>query len=167
MGGIGYYAAILHIVLHALVKSSLFFQYNQVYRVFQSKSIYRAGNYFKYNPTGAMVLLFCFISATAMPPSGLFVSEFLIFRSMFEAHQLLLLVAVLVLLTMIIWAFGKNIFKILFIPPVGIDEREVPTINPWESVSQIVLLVGSVYLGLNPPSAFVHLIKESIMFLSQ
>lgn len=167
MGGIGYYAAILHIVLHALVKSSLFFQYNQIYRVFQSKSIYRAGNYFKYNPTGAMVLLFCFISATAMPPSGLFVSEFLIFRSMFEAHQLLLLIPVLVLLTMIIWAFGKNVFKILFIPPVGIDEREVPTINPWESASQIVLLVGSVYLGLNPPTAFVQLIKESIMFLPQ
>ncbi len=167
MGGIGYYAAILHIVLHALVKSSLFFQYNQIYRVFQSKSIYSVGNYFKYNPTGAIVLLFCFISATAMPPSGLFVSEFLIFRSMFEAHQLLLLIAILLLLTMIIWAFGKNIFKMLFIPPVGIDEREIPTINPWESTSQIVLLLGSVYLGLNPPLAFVHLIKESLMFLPQ
>lgn len=167
MGGIGYYAALLHIVLHALVKSSLFFQYNQIYRVFQSKSIYRAGNYFKYNPTGAMVLLFCFISATAMPPSGLFVSEFLIFRSIFEAHQLFLLITVLILLTMIIWAFGKNTFKILFIPPVGLDESEVPKISPWESTSQIVLLLGSVYLGLNPPAAFVDLIKQSIMFLPQ
>ena len=40
-GGIGYYAAILHIVLHAFVKSSLFFQYNQLYKVFQTKNIYR------------------------------------------------------------------------------------------------------------------------------
>jgi len=164
-GGIGYYAAILHIILHALVKSSLFFQFTQLYRVFQNKIIYHVGNYFKYNTTGAMVLLLGFISATAMPPSGLFVSEFMIFRSLFEAHQILLLVVVLLLLTMIIWAFGKNIFKILFIPPVDFDDSNVPKISPWESVTQFILLALAVYLGLNPPTEFVNLLKESIMLL--
>jgi len=164
-GGIGYYAAILHIVLHAFVKSSLFFQFTQLYRVFQSKSIYYVGNYFKYNTAGAMVLLLGFISATAMPPSGLFVSEFLIFRSMFEAHQIVLLVAVLLLLTMIIWAFGKSILKILFIPPVEFDDSNVPVISPWESASQFFLLALAAYLGLNPPAEFVQMIKDSIMLL--
>jgi len=164
-GGIGYYAAILHIILHSFVKTSLFFQFTQLYRVFQNKSIYHVGNYFKYNTSGAMVLLLGFISATAMPPSGLFVSEFLIFRSMFEAHQIILLIVVLLLLTMIIWAFGKNILKILFIPPVGFDESRVPVISPWESSSQFILLALAVYLGLNPPTEFVQLIKESIMML--
>ena len=164
-GGIGYYAAILHIILHAFVKSSLFFQFTQLYRVFQSKSIYHVGNYFKYNPSGAMVLLLGFISATAMPPSGLFVSEFLIFRSLFEAHHIILLLVVLLLLTMIIWAFGKNIFKILFIPPIGFDESKVPVISPWESATQFILLALAVYLGLNPPAVFVQLINESVMLL--
>jgi hydrogenase-4 component F len=164
-GGIGYYAAILHIILHAFVKSSMFFQFTQLYRVYQSKNIYDVGNYFKYNTSGAMVLLLAFISATAMPPSGLFVSEFLIFRSLFEAHQIVLMVAVLLLLTMIIWAFGKNIFKILFIPPVGFDDSKVPIINPWESATQFALLALAVYLGLNPPAEFVELIKESVMLL--
>jgi len=164
-GGIGYYAAILHIILHSFVKSSLFFQFTQLYRVFQNKSIYHIGNYFKYNTSGAMVLLLAFISATAMPPSGLFVSEFLIFRSIFEAHQIILLIVVLLLLTMIIWAFGKNIFKILFIPPVGFDESKVPVISPWESASQFALLALAVYLGLNPPTELVELIKESVMLL--
>jgi hydrogenase-4 component F len=164
-GGIGYYAAILHIILHAFVKSSLFFQFTQLYRVYQDKSIYHVGNYFKYNTAGAMVLLLGFISATAMPPSGLFVSEFLIFRSLFEAHQIFILIIVLLLLTMIIWAFGKNIFKILFIPPVGFDDSNVPKISPWESLSQFALLALAVYLGLNPPTEFVNLIKESIMLL--
>ncbi|HZL11842.1 MAG TPA: proton-conducting transporter membrane subunit [Prolixibacteraceae bacterium] len=164
-GGIGYYAAILHIILHSFVKSSLFFQFTQLYRVFQNKNIYHVGNYFKYNPSGSMVLLFGFISATAMPPSGLFVSEFLIFRSLFEANQIILLVAVLLLLTMIIWAFGKNILKILFIPPVGFDDSHVPVISPWESVTQFALLALTVYLGLNPPHEFVALIKESILML--
>jgi len=166
-GGIGYYAAILHVVLHALVKSSLFFQYGQIFRVFKSKSIYQTGNYFKYNTTGAMVLLFGFISATAMPPSGLFVSEFLIFRALFEAGQIWVLLLVLLLLTMIIWAFGKNIFKILFLPPVGLDEANLVRISPWESTSQFILLAAAVYLGLNPPAEFVSLISESIILLPQ
>lgn len=164
-GGIGYYAAILHIILHAFVKSSMFFQFTQLYRVFQNKSIYHVGNYFKYNTSGAMVLLLGFISVTAMPPSGLFVSEFLIFRSLFEAHQLILLIVVLLLLTMIIWAFGKNILKILFIPPVGFDDSHVPVISPWESAPQFILLALAVYLGLNPPAEFVQLINESVMML--
>lgn len=164
-GGIGYYAAILHIVLHSFVKSSLFFQYNQLYKVYKTKNTYLLGNYFKYNTTGAIVLLLAFISATAMPPSGMFVSEFLIFRSMFEANQLILLLFVLLLLTLIIWAFAKNIFKILFIPAVNFDESNIPTISPWRSLSQFILLGGAAYLGLNPPMIFVDLINESIKLL--
>ena len=161
-GGVGYYAAILHIILHAFVKSGLFFQFNQLYRTFQSKSIQHVGNYFKYNPTGAIVLLLGFISATAMPPSGLFVSEFLIFRSLFEGNHIILLVVVLLLLTIVIWAFGKNILKILFLPVPGLDESRIPKINPWESLSQFLLLFAAVWLGLNPPLIFVQLIQDAV-----
>ena len=161
VGGIGVYAAILHIILHTFVKPSLFFQYNQIYRVYQSKSIYDAGHYFKYNKPGAIVILLGFISATAMPPSGLFVSEFLIFQSLFEGHHIMVLVFVLLLLTMIIWGFGSNIFKLLFTPPLQIDVNKIPRVNPWESVSQYVLLALAVYLAYNPPIIFVQLIQES------
>lgn len=164
-GGIGYYAAILHIVLHSFVKSALFFQYNQLYKVFQTKNIYQIGNYFKYNTTGAVVILLAFISVTAMPPSGMFVSEFLIFRSLFDANQIAVLIIVLFLITFIIWALAKNIFKILFIPVVDFDESKVPIISPWKSLSQFILLIGAAYLGLNPPAIFVDLINNSIALL--
>lgn len=164
-GGVGYYAAILHIVLHSFTKSSMFFQIGQVYRIYKSKSIYDAGNYFKYNIAGALVLLFGFFIVTAMPPSGMFVSEFLIFRAMFENNQLWLLAIVLLLLTMIIWSFGKNIFKILFIKPVGFNEATLEKISPVESVSQYVFLALVIYLGLNPPAVFVTLINTAIQHL--
>ncbi len=164
-GGVGYYAAVLHIVLHAFVKSSLFFQFNQLYRTFQSKSINHTGNYFKYNPAGAIVLLLGFISATAMPPSGLFVSEFLIFRSLFEGKYIILLIVVLVLLTIVIWAFGKNILKILFLPVAGFDEINVPKINPWESLTQYILLFAAIWLGINPPAQFIELIRDAVKLL--
>ena len=164
-GGVGYYAAILHVVLHSFAKSSMFFQVGQVYRIYKSKSIYDAGNYFKYNIAGAMVLLLGFFVVTAMPPSGMFVSEFLIFRSLFESNHLWLLAIVLLLLTMIIWSFGKNIFKMLFIKPIGFNEGTVEKINPVESLSQFIFLALVIYLGLNPPVQFVNLINAAIQHL--
>ena len=164
-GGIGYYAAILHTILHAFIKSSLFFQQGQIYRIYQSKSIYDVGNYFKYNITGSMVILLGFFFATAMPPSGLFISEFMIFRSLFESDYLWILIVVMLLLTIIIWAFGKNIFKLLFTPAVDFKEDGLERIKPAESISQFILLGLVVYLGLNPPQEFVTLIQEAIKSL--
>jgi len=160
-GGIGVYAAILHVVLHTFVKPGLFFQYNQIYRVYKSNSIYDVGNYFKYNKAGAIVVLLGFISATGMPPSGLFVSEFLIFQSLFEAHNIALLFVVLILLTMIIYGFGSNMFKLLFTPPITINEKNIPKISPWESLSQYLLLAMAVYLAYCPPTLFVSLINDA------
>jgi hydrogenase-4 component F len=164
-GGIGVYAAILHIVLHTLIKPALFLQFNQVYWVFQSKSIYDVGNYFKYNKTGAIVVFLGFLSATGMPPSGLFISEFMIFQSLFQAHYILILLGVMLLLTMIIWGFGSNIFKLLFTPPISIDESKIPHISPWESLTQYILLATSVYLAYNPPAGFVTLIQDAVKLI--
>jgi len=164
-GGIGVYAAILHVVLHTMVKPALFLQYNQIYWVYQSKSIYDVGNYFKYNKTGAILIFLGFISATAMPPSGLFVSEFLIFQSLFQAHYILILAAVLILLTMIIWGFGTNIFKLLFTPPLTIDESKIPRISPWESLSQYILLGLAVYIAYDPPVQFVTLLQDAVKLI--
>lgn len=161
-GGIGRYAAILHLVLHSFAKPTMFFQIGQLYRIYKSKNIYDVGNYFKYNLTGALVLLFAFFIVTAMPPSGMFVSEFLIFRSLFESGNLWVLVIILLLLTLIIWSLGKNIFKMLFTKPVGFDETNLEKISPVESISQFIFLGMVVYLGLNPPPQLVDLIQSAI-----
>ncbi len=97
-----------------------------------------------------------------MPPSGMFISEFLIFQSLYQSHHILILVAVLILLTMIIWGFGTNVFKILFTPPLIINERSIPKISPFESLSQFLLLGFAVYLAYNPPAIFVSLIEDAV-----
>ncbi|MEX2235089.1 MAG: proton-conducting transporter membrane subunit [Cyclobacteriaceae bacterium] len=164
-GGAGYYAAILHLVLHSFAKPALFFQVDQVYRIYRSKSIYDIGNYFAYNTPGAMVLLFAFFIITAMPPSGMFISEFLIFRSIFESGKIWLLILVLLFLTLIIWSLGKNIFKMLFIRTLGFKEENIKKIHPAESLSQFMLLALVVYLGLNPPVELVNLIHDATQHL--
>lgn len=161
LGGIGIYAAILHLLLHTLVKPALFFQYNQIYRIYQSKSIYDSGFYFKYNRAGAIVILLAFISATAMPPSGLFVSEFMIFQSLFAGRHYILLMFILIMLTLIVWGFGSNVFKLLFTKPLFINENNIPRIKASESFSQYFLLLLSVYIAYNPPQVIVKLIEDA------
>lgn len=165
-GGIGIYASILHILLHTLIKPALFLQYNQIYRVYGSKSIYDLGNYFKYNKTGALLILLAFFSVTAMPPSALFVSEFMIFQSLFESHHLFLLIILLMLLTVIIWGFATNVFRLLFIPPVSFDDTNVPKISPWESLLQYILIIISVYLAYNTPERFVDMIEQAVRIIN-
>ncbi|HET6544025.1 MAG TPA: proton-conducting transporter membrane subunit [Chryseolinea sp.] len=164
-GGLGYYAAILHLILHSFAKPALFFQVNQVYRIYKSKSIYDIGNYFSYNTSGALVLLLAFFIITAMPPSGMFISEFMIFRAVFEDGNLWLLVLVFLLLTFIIWSQAKNFLKMLFIKSVGFKEENIVKVSPTESVSQFLLLGLVIYLGLNPPTVMINLINESIQNL--
>jgi hydrogenase-4 component F len=164
-GGIGYYAAILHLILHSFAKPAMFFQFGQIYRTYGSKSVYDIGNYFKYNTTGALVLLFAYFIITAMPPSGMFVSEFMIFRSLFESDKLWVLLLILLLITVIIWAFGKSVFKMLFIKPIDFDESQVVPIPVSESLSQFLLLALVIYIGLNPPLELVNLIQAAIQTL--
>jgi hydrogenase-4 component F len=164
-GGIGYFAAILHMVLHSFVKASVFYQIDQVHRVFNTYILSKTGSYFDKNLPGALVMLMVFISITAMPPSGMFISELLIFRSLFESHHILVLILILLLLTLIIWALGKNIFSMLFIPPADPENKINVVINPWESATQFVLLTFAIYLGLNPPAGFVQLINDAVILL--
>jgi hydrogenase-4 component F len=72
---------------------------------------------------------------------------------------------VLLLLTIVIFAFGKNIMKILFLPVPGLDETRIPKISPWESLSQYLLLFVAMWLGLNPPSIFVQMIQDAVKIL--
>lgn len=162
VGGLGYYAAILQLILHSFVKSSLFLQVGHLYKTFKTKEIYSIGNYFKYNPAGAIFLLLAFVGIAAIPPSGLFVSEFYLVIALIQKQFWLVVMILLLLLTIILWGLGKNIFKILFVP---VDHFTAPLAvesNRFEIISQYVLLSLIVYLGFFPPAGFVHLIQTVI-----
>ncbi len=164
MGGIGIFAALLHITLHSFVKAAVFYQIDQVHRVYHTYLIGNTGGYFRRNFAGAWVILLVFVSITAIPPSGMFVSEILVFRSMLEAREVIALV-VLLLLTLILYALGKNLMSMLFSRP-GMEAIPGGTaISPWESATQIVLLALAMYLGFNPPPLLAGLIRDTIALL--
>ncbi|MFH1250146.1 MAG: proton-conducting transporter membrane subunit [bacterium] len=165
VGGLAYYAAILHLIFHSLTKASMFYQIQQVHQMFKSYVIKKTGGYFKNYWPGALVMLLCFICIAGIPPSGMFISEFLLIRAMFAGQMFGMLVIMLLLLTFAVWALGKNFMRLVFAEPDEPIEIQTEKLNPAHSLSQFVLLGLVIYLGLNPPPQMVALINAAIKIL--
>ena len=167
MGKAGCFAAILHLLMHTFVKSGLFFHFTQLYRAFRSKLISEMGGYLNINGFGAVVLLLGFVSITAVPPSGLFVSEFLIFKSLYAAGSYVVLGVTVMLLTVLIWAFARSLFKIVFIPLPEKAAGHDATFCALEYLSPLILFCLAIYIGYNPPVWLTELINQAVSSLGQ
>lgn len=164
VGGIGYYAVILHVVLHSFVKAGLFYQINQIQRTFKSEWITHFSGYFKINPLAGITMLIGLISITAIPPSGLFVSEFLIFKALFLGHRYLIAIVALILLTVIMYILAKITLGILYgNVPDKIEPYKPDYLGNFMQLSFFALVI---YLGINPPTFFVDLIHNAISILN-
>ncbi|RMD59056.1 MAG: hypothetical protein D6828_02065, partial [Nitrospirae bacterium] len=116
-GGIGYFAAILHLIFHSLTKASLFFHFEQIYQTFRTKDVSITGDYLSINPYGAFVLILGFLSISAMPPMGTFISEILVFKSLVDAGYIWIAIITIVFLIIIISSTTKGFFRLIMGSP--------------------------------------------------
>ena len=162
----GYYAALLLIVLHSLAKSSLFYQMGQLSRILHTFRLDESGRYMKLYPAGAMVLLTGMITILAIPPSGMFIPEFLMFRAMVAGGRWFVLVTVAILLSFVIYAMSIRILHLAFSPPRDKEESPLPEpVSPVETISQFILLALVVTVCFWQPPFLVELINGSIDLL--
>jgi len=166
VGGIGFYAAILHLIFHSLIKAGLFYQLGSIRHYFKSIWIKDTGKYFKLNPLGALALILGILSILAIPPSGLFISELMIFKALFFNANYFVAIFVLFLLSVIIYIIAKRTFHLLYADVS--DDLLVENIkpNPYETISQFILFGLVIYLGINPPLFFTDLINAAITVLN-
>jgi len=162
----GYYAALLLIVLHSLAKSSLFYQMGQLSRILHTFKLDESGRYMKLYPAGAMVLLTGMICILAIPPSGMFISEFMIFKAMVSNGQWFVLAASVILLCFVIYAMSTRIMHVNFSSPRdGIELKKPGIVSPAETVSQFVLLALVIMICFYQPPFLADLINKSIALL--
>ncbi len=163
IGGIGYYAAFLLLVLHSLTKSSLFFQVGQMGRVLGTFKLDDSGYYLKLFPTGAIALLIGMLAILAIPPSGLFVSEFLILEALVAGKSWFVLVLVLILLCCVIYAMSTRVLHLLFSPPRENEgAHTLGTVARWETVSQFIFLLIVVGACFYQPPFLQDIINQII-----
>jgi len=163
-GGIGYFAAVLHLIMHSLAKSSLFFQVSQMHRIYSSKWDENIGSYLRINPLGGLVLLLGFLSIIAMPPSGMLITELMMFRALVAKTYWWVAVIILILVLVIIYGLAVRLLGILFL------KRDSTTINPrgaiaYESVIQLGLILMVFYIGLFRPEFIVKNIELALQVL--
>src|SRR5258706_8832237 len=165
-GGIGYYVAILHIVLHPFAKAGVFYQVGQVDNVYHSYWIKDVGGYMKINPLGAVVILLLFIMITTIPPSGLFVSELMVFKSLFTGHHYIISIVVVLLLSVIIFVLGRNFTQLFYSTEYELQGMESVNLSKSETFSQFFLIALMIYLAFWPPAFFTKLINSAVVMLA-
>lgn len=142
LGKPGIYIALLQITFHSFIKSGLFYQTGILHRVLKSYKLYKSGGYLRLNPVGSIILLIGVILITAVPPSSLFYSEFLLLRELGDG-QTLIFVIVAFLLTIIFYGIFLKNMKILAGEPAH-KESGVTAIPAGEYVTQAVFFSLSI-----------------------
>lgn len=166
LGGAGYYAAFLLIILHTFTKSSLFFQMGQVSRLLHTFKLDESGEYMKRNPAGGGVLILGMFVILAIPPSGMFIPEVLLFKTMIGLKYWFLLATVALLLCFVIYAMAIRFMHILFSKP-RIEENSplVIKVSPWESLTQYIFLLAVISVCFYQPEFLTSIINQCIAVL--
>jgi len=165
IGGVGYYAALLLLVLHSLTKSSLFYQMGQLSRILHTFKLDDCGRYMKLYPAGALVLLTGMVCILAIPPSGLFITEIMIFKGLVMDNSWFILISVIILLCFVVYAMSTRIMHIIFSDPRNESNLNPDKISPAETVSQFIFLGLVIGMCFYQPPFLTDLINQSIYLL--
>jgi hydrogenase-4 component F len=87
VGGIASYGAILHLIHHSLLKSSLFLSSGNILLGFGTKLVPKVGNMAKLFPQTFVSFFAGFAGISGFPPFGIFISEILIIIGAFQVGR--------------------------------------------------------------------------------
>lgn len=165
-GQSGYYAAILLILVHSLVKSSIFFHMGQFKNAMHTYDIKEAGQYMKLFPAGGLLLLTGTFFILAIPPSGLFISELLVFKTLIVQQHWITFILMGLLLTAIVYAMLTRLLHVLFSTPINPLPAKTPVkARVIETIPQFILLAIVAVLCFYQPPILVEMIEKSISVL--
>lgn len=156
----GYTGAILHTLNHSLFKSLLFYSAGSVIQQLHTRDIERMGGVMKFMPYTALSFLIGSIAISGLPPFNGFVSEYLVYFSLFtgigslEFYPLLIFTVAMVSLVLIgglaIFCFTK-VFSIMFL---GQPRTKLPDYTSEASrvmlSANILPVILIVFIGVVP-----------------
>jgi len=161
IGGIGAYGAILCLIHHSLIKSSLFLTSGNILLGYGSRLIEKTGNLAGRMPKTFVAFFAGFAGISGFPPFGLFIGEVLIVVGAFRSGHYILAGIFAVSICVIFAGFSKHIMKISF------DKSDIKNIKIKEKASMIwpqyILLLTSVALGLWMPDMLYQTIVNAVV----
>lgn len=166
LGGIGMFAAILHMIGHSLIKSSFFMTSGNVLEIFGTKKIKSITGILKADKKTGWLWILSFVGIVALPPSVLFISEFLMIKSMIYEKQYALCALFVLLLTVVMFGLAKAVIKMSFGNPhqdkVEAYKAKAKSLSFGMYFPQIVMLIIAFVLGVYIPKVLEVLINGTI-----
>jgi hydrogenase-4 component F len=142
MGGpLANFAGLLHMTMHSLTKSAIFFAVGHVAQVKGTQRIADMGGLTETHPVLGWGLILGVVAIAGLPPLGIFMSEFLVVSSTFARDPLLALVLVFGLLVALAALFLR-LNSIAFGEPRGANGKTNASYVPMFAHLALVLLAG-------------------------
>ena len=162
-GGVGVFAALLHMIYHALAKALIFFSAGNIFLKYSSTKLRHVTGMFQVLPLTAPVLFFAFIAILGLPPFGLFATEFLLLSSGMEKYPFVVAL-VLLALAIVFFGFFKHLVAMLFgSAPKDMAKGEANTLT---QVPLVLLLALLLVLSWYLPETLRTLIDLSVKGLT-
>jgi hydrogenase-4 component F len=140
-GPIANFAGLLHMAMHSLTKSAIFFAVGHIAQAKGTQKIDAIRGLSTSHPLLATAFAFCVLAIAGLPPFGIFTSEFMLVTSTFARQPWLAVVLGIGLIV----AFGALIWRlqgILFGEPSGATKQPTAALIPIFVHIAIVLVVG-------------------------
>jgi len=148
MGGpLANFAALLHMTMHSLTKSAIFFAVGHIAQVKGTQKIADMGGLTVSNPVLGWGLVLGVVAIAGLPPLGIFMSEFLVVSSTFAREPWLVLILVFGILVGLGGLFLR-LNTIVFGEPVGPTAPAQASYVPMFAHLAIVFVAG-IYM---PPA---------------
>jgi len=158
-GGIGAFAAILHIIYHALAKSLLFFSSGNIFLRYSSTKIAKVKGMLSVIPATSLVFIIGFLTIVGVPPFGIFMTKFYILSEGLKIHPVQTIIA-LAAFVIIFIGFLTHAAALLFgnAPEEISKEKE----NKWTIIPLAVLIIAFAVLSVYLPPPLKILIDSAL-----
>ncbi len=165
LGPLGTFAALLHLINHSLAKSMLFLLTGRILHRYNTTEISKVSGLLKVMPLTAGFFVVGILAIIGLPPFGIFVSEFALIRSGFDAGHPWLMGIVLVLLAVAFVALLNVLNRMLYGSPS--EGTVVGEIDRWQTGLLVFSVAGLIILGLTLPGPLMMLLNQSVGIVSK
>jgi hydrogenase-4 component F len=165
LGPLGTFAAMLHLLNHTLAKSMMFFLSGRMLHRYGTTEIGRVSGLLKVMPWTGGLFAAGMLAVIGLPPFGLFISEFALFRAGFAAGRPWLMGLVLALLAVAFVSMIGHLNRMLYgAPTPGVRLGEG---SRWPLVPLGACLTALVVLGLTLPAPLQALLRQIVEIVGQ
>jgi len=163
LGGAAYYAVVLHLIGHSLAKASFFLTSGNVLELFDSKRVKSVNGLINADGKTGWLWVASFLAICAFPTSLLFLSEFLMIKTMIAGKHYILCAVFALLLTIILFGIGRVVIKMAFgelsEDKAKLIETNKQKVSFWMYIPQFVMLILVFVLGIYIPDCINEVIK--------